>query len=261
MGVPESTMASGGSPTVSIVIPAYNEAARLLRLQEALACAAEPELARAGLSYLEAIIVDDGSEDQTGTIVEGIAAADPRVRGANVGPVNLGKGAAVAAGIREAKGEFVLIVDVDLSTPLSCIAVLASAMRESRTRMVIGSRDIAGSRVEAPIHRRLLGEAFNFAVKRLTGLPHADTQCGFKLIESSLARELARDQISAGYAFDVEMLVRARSLGVDVVEVPVTYVHDDRSRVRIARASFEMATDLIRIKRSLRPRRRATREL
>jgi dolichyl-phosphate beta-glucosyltransferase len=250
------TMPAGDRPSVSLVIPAYNEEERLGELADALAAEAAAEMTRAGLEYLEAIVVDDGSEDATPRILERIAAADPRVRPASVGPVNAGKGRAVAVGIAEARGDYVLVADVDLSTPLACTAALAEAMRAAGAAMAIGSRDIAGAQVKAPVHRHLLGEAFNLAVKRLTGLRHADTQCGFKLIEAPLARELVGEQISTGYAFDVELLVRARDRGAKVVEVPVIYVHDHRSRVRIGSASISMARDLLRIRRTLGGRRR-----
>lgn len=238
-------------PSVSLVIPAYNEESRLDELEASLVRAADEELGRAGLVYLEAIIVDDGSDDGTPAILRRIAATDERVRVVSVGGDNLGKGAAVAAGFRAARGDLVLACDVDLSTPLSCAAPLAAAMREQGTPMAIGSRDIPGARVDAPTHRHLLGEVFNFTVKRMTGLDHADTQCGFKLVETELARELVSEQVSTGFAFDVELLVRARDRGVDVAEVPVIYVHDHRSRVRVLSAALAMTRDLFRIRREL----------
>lgn len=245
-------MSAPGSPTVSLIVPAYDEEARLGVLFEKLGASAEGDLARAGLSYLETVIVDDGSTDATSSLLQAAAARDVRIRPILGQLRNRGKGAALATGIAAARGEIVLLVDVDLSTPLSCARPLAEAMRAAGTPMAIGSRDLEESRVEAPLHRRLLGAGFNVAVRALTGLRHADTQCGFKMIETGFARELVGDRISQGFAFDVEVLMRARNAGVEVAEVPVTYIHDARSKVRVLRASAEMAGDLLRLAVRLR---------
>ena len=93
-------------------------------------------------------------------------------------------------------------------------------------------------------------------MRRLTGLPFKDTQCGFKLMRTDMARGLLAQQSVGGFAFDVELLMRARNLGLRVVEVPVTYVHDDDSRVNPLTASPRMALDLVRLAWRLRLRRR-----
>lgn len=243
-------------PTVSLVVPAYNEEVRLAALFSALAERAPGELEAAELDYLEAVIVDDGSTDRTAAMLEAAAREDPRIRPVLGGGTNAGKGAAVARGIAHAEGELVLLVDVDLSTPIACAAPLAEAMRAAGAGMAIGSRDVEGSRVDAPLYRRVLGTGFNLAVRVLTGLDHPDTQCGFKLIETGTARELTAAQVSRGFAYDVEILMRARDLGVRVVDVPVVYIHDSRSKVRVFRATGEMARDLVRITLQLRRERR-----
>jgi len=234
------------------VIPAYNEEARLGFLLETLARSATEDMALAGLRYVEAVIVDDGSTDATSSLLRAAAREDDRIRPVLGRTVNRGKGAAIAAGIAAAHAEMVLLVDVDLSTPLSDVHGLAGAIARGDGEIAIGSRDLEGAQVEAPRHRRLLGAGFNRAVRLLTGLDLADTQCGFKLIDTATARELVREQISEGFAFDVELLMRARIAGLRVVEVPVTYVHDDRSKVRVVRASLEMARDLVRVASRLR---------
>lgn len=244
------------TPTVSVVVPAFNEEARLPDLFDALLGSASGDLAAAGLDFLEAVIVDDGSTDRTAAMLADAAARDPRLRPVVDDRPNAGKGAAIARGIAHARGELVLLVDVDLSTPIGCAVPLARALREAGAEMAIGSRDSPGSRVNAPAHRRLLGAGFNFAVRRLTGLEHPDTQCGFKLIETDVARRLTAIQVSRGFAYDVELLMRARAEGVRVVDVPVVYVHDDRSKVKVLRATGEMAWDLLRIRHHVRRERR-----
>jgi glycosyltransferase involved in cell wall biosynthesis len=219
------------SPTgraTSIVFPAFNEEERLHNLFAALANA-ERDLAEAGLEYLEAVIVDDGSRDRTAGILREAAGADGRIRPVLGRSQNMGKGRSLVDGVAAARGELVLFADVDLSTPLSETRKLVAGMERSGADVAIGSRDKPGSVVEAPVHRRILGTGFNLAVRMITHLDYADTQCGFKLMRIETARELMKDQISPGFAYDVELLLRADQAGIGVVEVGVSYLHDDRS--------------------------------
>jgi hypothetical protein len=144
-----------------------------------------------------------------------------------------------------------------MSTPLSELEKLWERLREGAD-VAIGSRDVTGSViVHAPRYRKTIGRTFNFMVRRLTGLPFKDTQCGFKLMRTSTARTLLEHQLVTGYAFDVELLMRACALDLRVDEVPVTYVHDDDSRVNPLTASPRMALDLMRLVWRLRLRRSA----
>lgn len=235
-----------GHPTTSIVIPAYNEQARFAALLTALGRDAERELDRAGLSYLEAVIVDDGSTDGTRSLLERAAADEPRINPV-FGKRNRGKGAAIRDGVAAARGDWVLIVDVDLSTPIRDVRGLAEEARRAGAEIAIGSRDRHGSNVIAPLRRRLVGTLFNLAVRGATGLDYADTQSGFKLARTTVARELLTEQLCPGFAFDVELLLRARLAGLEVVEVPVSYTHDHGSKVRILTVAPVMARDLGRL--------------
>ena len=247
--------AAGRAQSLSIIVPAYNEEARLPALLQTLGSEGQAAVAAGGFEFLEAVIVDDGSGDRTPELLSRAAEADSRVRPVLGDGRNRGKGAAVAAGVRAAEGELVLLADVDLSTPLSDLAKLGAAVREGAD-MAIGSRVMEGSVVEnAPLRRRHLGKMFNLVVRGITGLPYRDTQCGFKLMGAETARELLQTQISSGFAFDVELLMRARLADLQVAEVPVTYVHDPRSQVRVASASVGMVLDVVRVARRLRSRR------
>jgi len=238
-------------PTLSIVIPAFNEERRLPRLIEALATSAELTIADSGFHFLEAVIVDDGSTDSTPEMLREASAEHAFVR-LVMGERNRGKGAAIALGVRAASGDYSLLKDIDLSTPLSDFRHLAEAVHAG-TDIAIGSRVVAGSIVKsAPAYRKLLGQGFNLVVRMLPGLAFGDTQCGFKLLTTATARRLLSVQISPGWAYDVELLMRAQLAGLEVAEVPVTYVHDPNSRMRVASASVRMLLDVVTLAARLR---------
>lgn len=234
------------TPSLSIVIPAFNEEQRLPGLIEELANSAGPMAACSGFTFLEGVIADDGSRDGTPELMREAAAAHSFLRFVS-GYRKRGKGAAVAAGVRAARGDYVLVTDLDLSTPLTDLSRLARAIHEG-AEVAIGSRVLAGSVVKnAPAHRKHLGRLFSLTVRALTGLTFRDTQCGFKLLATAAARELLAVQTCRGWAYDVELLMRARLAGLNVVEVPVTYVHDRRSKMKVAIAATPMFLDVVRL--------------
>jgi dolichyl-phosphate beta-glucosyltransferase len=238
--------------TLSLVIPAFNEQARLPALLDVLANSAEATIAASGLELLETLIVDDGSSDDTRKMLDAAAASDPKLRPVFDLAENKGKGAAFAAGVKHAEGDYVLLVDVDLSTPLDELPKLTTAMRAGAD-VVIGSRAIEGAIVErGPAHRKWLGKAFNGTVRVLTGLGVHDTQCGFKLLPTAAAKQLVAVQSCPGFAFDVELLMRAQAAGLSIVEVPVLYLHDSRSSVRVVSASVQMLKDVLGLAYRLR---------
>jgi len=244
-------------PTLSLVIPAFNEQARLPALLDVLANSAGEVVADAGFELIEAVVVDDGSTDASRKMLEAGVADDPKLKPVFDLTQNRGKGAAFAAGVRHAQGDYVLLVDVDLSTPLEELHKLTKAI-EGGADVVIGSRAIDGAIVErGPAHRKWLGKGFNGTVRILTGLPVRDTQCGFKLMPTAVARRLVETQLCPGFAFDVELLMRAHGAGLGIEEVPVLYLHDSRSSVRVVSASFQMLRDVCGLAYRLRLRSEA----
>jgi dolichyl-phosphate beta-glucosyltransferase len=242
-------------PTLSLVIPAYNEEARLPALFAALESDAAPAVENAGMELLETLIVDDGSTDRTRAMLEEAAGGTARVRPVLEFERNHGKGAAFAAGVERARGQYVLLADVDLSTPLAELPKLSEAIRAGAD-IAIGSRAVPGAVVErGPRHRKILGAAFNSTVRLLTGLRLRDTQNGFKLFPTEAMRRLLAQQTCPGFAFDVELLMLADRAGLGIAEVPIRYVHDERSSVRVGSASLEMLKDVGRLAYRLRLRR------
>lgn len=244
----------GQTASLSIVIPAYNEEVRLPALLEKLAAEAEKAAADAGMRLHEVLVVDDGSTDRTRELLKAAETENERLHPVFPYKLNRGKGAAFAAGALKAEGDFVLLADVDLSTPLGELGKLAAALR-SGADVAIGSRAVAGAIVErGPVHRKLTGNIFNGAVRLLTGLRVRDTQNGFKLFPTEAVKRYAGQQTCPGFAFDVELLMRADREGQRIAEVPILYMHDLRSQVRVVSASPQMLREISGIAYRLRVR-------
>jgi glycosyltransferase involved in cell wall biosynthesis len=201
--------------SISIIIPAYNEEKRL----PATLHIVEGYLSSSHWDFAEVVVVNDGSTDGT--------AAVARRTGARVleNPGNRGKGYSVRHGMLEAKGEWLLFSDADLSTPIEELENLWQAAERRHAQVAIGSRALDRSLigVRQPLFREGMGRFFNFAMRLVTGLPFRDTQCGFKLFEAPAAREIFTRQRLDGFGFDVEILYIAHHLGFRVLEIPVRW--------------------------------------
>lgn len=232
--------------SISIIIPAYNEGQRLpATLDSVLAYLGAREWL-----FSEIVLVDDGSTDDTVAVAEQFIATHPSVRLLR-NPGNRGKGYAVRHGMLEARGEWRLFSDADLSAPIEELDKLLAAVREYKASVAIGSRALDRSLIQ--IHqskfRENAGRIFNLCVRLLTGLPFWDTQCGFKLFEARAAREVFRRQQLERFGFDVEVLFIARRLGFKTVELPVRWSHAEGTKVRMLHDSLNMFLDLVRIRR------------
>lgn len=242
--------------TLSIVIPAYNEQARLPALLETVAAEGDAVVSATGMELLEVVVVDDGSTDRTEAILTAARAGNQKLVPVRDYERNRGKGAAFAAGVARARGEWVLLADVDLSTPLGELGKLTAATANGAD-IAIGSRNVQGAMVErGPVHRKVLGNSFNGVVRMLTGLRLHDTQNGFKLFPADAAKRLLAVQTCPGFAFDVELLMRADREGLRIAEVPIVYVHDSRSSVRVGSAGAGMLRDVLGLTWRIRVRGR-----
>jgi len=244
---------------LSVVIPTYEKEARIAATLENVA------------SYLagkpfasEIVVVDDGSADRTAEAARralaGRAGLAAKVLSRGF---NLGKGASVREGVLAAAGEIVLFADDDLSTPIEELDKALAAI-EAGADVVIGSRahPDAAITVRQRRPRELMGKAFNLLVRLFVLRGHRDTQCGFKAFRRAAAKDIFARLRTAGFGFDVEVLVLCRDLGYRVAEVPVTWCDVRPSRLRIFGGSWSMLKDLWRIRREARrdARRRARTE-
>jgi dolichyl-phosphate beta-glucosyltransferase len=233
-------VAEAPPPALSIVVPCYNEEQRLPRTIEQI----ERYLAGKGTSY-ELILVDDGSTDGTRSIMDVAAGRNPLVRIKTL-PQNRGKGRALAEGVAAARGSEILVTDADLSTPIEELEKLQPEL-EKGAGVAIASRALKGSRVEVsqPIYRVLMGKVFNLLVQVVLLPGIWDTQCGFKLFRGDLARTVFAELKTDGFAYDVEVLWRARKSGSRIAEVPVVWRHKEDSRVSPFRHSFQILRDVV----------------
>jgi dolichyl-phosphate beta-glucosyltransferase len=255
-------------PRTTIILPAYNESARIgPALDELFGYLRRVGPARAGgrasaeLGTVEVIVVDDGSSDDTVTLVEqrpemGIGAVPLRV----LREPHRGKGGAVRAGMLAARGELVTFTDADLATPPDQLPFLTEALAEHD--VALGSRiqpDGSDRRRSQPVYRRLLGRVFHgLAAAWVTG-PVPDTQCGFKGFRAGVARDLFGRQRVDSIVFDAEIIHLARKRGYSITSVPVEWSDKRGSRMRVrAGLAWHVVADLVRIPLIHRRVRRAT---
>jgi dolichyl-phosphate beta-glucosyltransferase len=230
-------------PYLSLIIPAYNEALRLA-----------PSLARI-LEYLSAqsytweiVIVDDGSSDGTADVARRLLEDKADYRLLRNEP-NRGKAMSVKRGLLEGRGEYLLFSDADLSTPIEEAAKLLAEL-EAGADIAIASRQLPESRltVHQPWYREVAGKMFGWLNQAvlLPGIP--DSQCGFKAFRREVAHAVLEHQKVTGWVFDAELLYIARKLGYKIAQVPVTWVNDPASKVKMLRDGFKMTFDLFRIR-------------
>ena len=230
-------------PQLSIVIPAYNEEKRLGRnLGHVLSCVRERGW------DAEVLVVNDGSSDGTAELVKALMATHPELNLIeNAG--NRGKGYSVRNGLLQARGEIVMFTDADLSAPIEEAERLFEAI-EAGADVAIGSRwlDKQKQTTHQPLYRRFFGRCYNWLTRKVMGLPYKDTQCGFKAFRREAAQPIFTLQTIERWGFDPEILFIARKLGFRVAEVPVTWGHDERSRISYLRDGSQMLREMVQIR-------------
>jgi dolichyl-phosphate beta-glucosyltransferase len=231
-------------PRWSVVIPAFNEAIRLPRYLEDIAA----YLGSRGEPW-EVIVVDDGSTDGTAEVARTVAARYSEVRLLRQ-PVNGGKGAAVRSGMLAARGAWRLFADADGATPIAELKRLEAAL-SAGADVAIGSRAIAapGVVVRARRHRVAAGRIFNALAERLGLAGIHDSQCGFKAFTAAAAADLFSRLATAGFGFDVELLLRARARGWRVVEVAVNWEDQPASKVGVLKDGPRMLWQMLSARR------------
>jgi dolichyl-phosphate beta-glucosyltransferase len=260
--------------TLTIVLPAYNEAERIepaldelfgyLRRRSAEARDGAPGAANLP-EEIDVLVVDDGSTDDTVSLVEGRAELKAPSQGLRLGVLRVphgGKGAAVRAGLLAATGDVVLFADADMATPPDQLPLLVAALADHD--VALGSRiqpDGSDMRATQPGYRRLFGKAFHVLASLWVVGPVQDTQCGFKGFTREAAHDLAGRQRVTSIVFDVELIYLARRRGYRIAVVPIRWFDKRGSRMRARPAlAIRVAWDLLRIPLIHRGSRRSAAE-
>jgi glycosyltransferase involved in cell wall biosynthesis len=243
---PADSMASAGTthhPAYSIVIPAYNEGQRITAtLDKVLAHIAQHAW------DTEVLVVDDGSRDETASIVRSYAERHPLVRLLQ-NPKNCGKGYSVRNGMLHAQGNLLLFSDADLSSPIYEAPKLFGALADGAD-VAIGSRWLRSElqTERQPFYRQFFGRIFNLLLRIILGLKFKDTQCGFKAFSARAAKLLFPRQQIERWGFDPELLFLANRLGLRTVEVAVEWAHDERTKINPLTDGMRMFGEMLKIR-------------
>lgn len=230
-------------PLATVIIPAWNEERRMPASLEKITA-----FVRNQEASIEVLVVDDGSEDATASIVEGFARQNSFVT--LIRNPHGGKGAAVKTGIAQGKGQYLVISDTDLAVPIEELPKFLPPQL-SDYDLAIASRELDGARrINEPFYRHLMGRVYNLIVRLVAVRGIQDTQCGFKAFRRSVAHDLFAHQTIEGWGFDVEMLYIARRRGYRIVEVPVTWYYGAESKVRPIHDTLGMLRDLWQVRRN-----------
>lgn len=239
------TVNPAARPLLSIVIPAYNEEARLAESLEAIAAfVAEQSYA------VEVVVVDNNSKDSTQAIAQEFAARLPYVRVLFEG--TQGKGAAIRSGMLAATGQYRFICDADLSMPIEEVVRFLPPQADNYD-IAIGSREGPGAiRHDEPWYRHLMGRVFNTIVRLFAVPGFHDTQCGFKMFTAQAAEDLFPLQTMDGWSFDVELLHAGLKRGHRVIEVPISWYYKANTRISPLTDSFDMFREVFKIRANSR---------
>jgi dolichyl-phosphate beta-glucosyltransferase len=226
--------------TLSLVIPAYNQRQRSLR---SAATAMDHLRAHFG-ARAELIVVDDGSIAAQALEPGDLPSGAILVRHER----NLGKGGAVRSGVARAAGEHIVFTDSDLPFSLEPLATTLEWLRGDAD-IVIGDRLHPESRAAISVTptRQLSSVVYTWMVHRLLGLDYPDTQCGYKGYRAAVGKALFAQLEVTSFAFECEILLRARIAGYRVRRQPLRLVHDEDSSVRLTRHAPRMLLDVMRI--------------
>jgi dolichyl-phosphate beta-glucosyltransferase len=224
---------------LTLLIPCFNESQRLPRALDELQSwqSSNSEL------NVKILFINDGSTDDT----ENLILKHPLKSTVLTLPENLGKGGAVAQGVKLVSTELVLVMDVDISTSLNCIPFFLEAMSSGSYDLIVGNRFHPLSRVHRPITRSISSYLFYFIIHAVGGFRTNDTQCGFKLYKTQIAQQLFKKLRLLRYSFDLEIIMRAEK-NCSILELPVNWMDRGGSKVRILSDGFRMVSDLLELK-------------
>lgn len=228
-------------PRISVVIPAYNEAERILPTVGAIAAYMSSRT-----EPWELIVADDGSNDNTVQLLQDLGLVNMNVLTADQ---NGGKGKAVRRGVMAARGEFILFADADQSTPIEQFEMLLGPLNNGQCGIAVGSRaELSAEETKKSLLRQAVSKGLRIVVRFGFRIQVKDTQCGFKLFRRDVALDLFSRQLMDGFSFDLELLYLASKMGYKTIEVPVEWIDAPGSKVDATKVSLSFMVDLCKIR-------------
>ena len=231
------------SPT--IIFPFYNEENRINKSLDKIS-----KFVKFNISLdLEIIFVNDGSNDRTDKIIhEFLEINDKKIYKYFKENKNMGKGYALKIGVKNAEKDWILTSDIDLSVPLEQIKLWKDKNKiEADSKVYFGSRNVGDSKVVKKFYRFILGTIFNNLIKFLFKININDTQCGFKLYEKEIAKDIFEKLETFGFAHDIELVIILNAQGIKIKELPVNWTHISGSKLNIFLDTFKMLIDILKI--------------
>ena len=232
----------GTSPLLDVVLPVYNEEVDLPRsvatLREFL-----PE--HLSLPW-RIVIADNGSTDSTLSIAHGLAQDHPEVRVIHL--TEKGRGRALKKAWLESDADILTYMDVDLSTDLQCLLPLVDAVAQGEYDIAIGSRLAPGAQTRRSLTREVLSRGYVLLIRSLFWTHFTDAQCGFKAISRAAAQTLLPHMRDVAWFFDTELLITAEKRGFRIKEVPVVWLEDPDTRVKVLRTVAQDIRGLLRLR-------------
>lgn len=235
------------SLSLSIVIPVFNEEKRLAVTFDALDCFVRKNI----FKKLEVIFVNDGSRDKTYELIENFRPGC-RVRCISYS-INHGKGYAIREGMKQTTNDYCLMMDADISTPLTEIEKFIPLMKAGKP-IIIGIRKGEGAKVEKhqPWYRRKMGRVYTLLASAFTGVWVSDFTCGFKCFSQEATQIIFPQTVINHWSYDAEILALAKVHGIEIYEVGVRWINDERTRVRIAKDTLQSFRDLLKIRNGIK---------
>ena len=235
--------------SVDIVIPVLNEAHVLERIVNTVRRVLERDFPYRG----QIVIVDNGSSDGTDEVARQLAAEYPNVRFLHLD--QRGRGRALRNAWLQSKADAVCYMDVDLSTDLKHLPQLIGAIAEEGYDVATGSRLMKKSAIRRSLKRELISRIYNLFVKAVLGTRFSDAQCGFKAMSRRAIEQIVPQVEDQSWFFDTELLVLAEKYGYRIKDIPVVWIEDDDSRVKILRTGWDDIKGVFRLRRQLWKRR------
>ena len=230
---------------LTIIFPLYNEENRINKSLDKIS-----KFVKFNISLdLEIIFVNDGSNDRTDKIIhEFLEINDKKIYKYFKENKNMGKGYALKIGVKNAEKDWILTSDIDLSVPLEQIKLWKDKNKiEADSKVYFGSRNVGDSKVVKKFYRFILGTIFNNLIKFLFKININDTQCGFKLYEKEIAKDIFEKLETFGFAHDIELVIILNAQGIKIKELPVNWTHISGSKLNIFLDTFKMLIDILKI--------------